>query len=178
MGPRRHGSPVGRAGRPARGGQGFTLLEVLLVLAVMALGAALTLPALVRPSGTELRTAAGSVVAGLRRAREAAVNTQRATTLTVNVADASFTVQGDGAERRLPGSVALSLFTARSEIEDEARGRIRFFPDGSSTGGRITLASGERRYHVDVDWLTGRVRVYSGEPRSAPPGGGRVGLGS
>ena len=26
-------------------------------------------------------------------------------------------------------------------------------------GGRITLASGERKYEVDVDWLTGRVAI-------------------
>ena len=177
MGPRRRQAPVIRAGG-RHGGRGFTLLEVLLVLAVMALGAALTLPALVRPSGTELRTAAGSVVAGLRRAREAAVNAQRPATLSVDIAEGSFTVDGEGPPRRLPEHIALSLFTARSEVQDEQHGRIRFFPDGSSTGGRITLARGERRYHVDVDWLTGQVRVYTGEPRQAPPGGGRVALGS
>ena len=26
-------------------------------------------------------------------------------------------------------------------------------------GGRITLAAGERKYEVDVDWLTGRVAI-------------------
>ena len=36
---------------------------------------------------------------------------------------------------------------------------IRFYSDGSSTGGRITVASGERKYLVDVDWLTGRVSI-------------------
>ena len=174
---RRRHMPATRAGGGRRG-RGFTLLEVVLVLVVMALGAALTLPALVRPSGTELRTAAGSVVAGLRRAREAAVNAQRAATLSVDIAERSFTVDGAGPPRRLPESIALSLFTARSEVQDDQHGRIRFFPDGSSTGGRVTLAQGERRYHVDVDWLTGQVRVYTGEPRQPPPGGGRVGLGT
>ena len=40
-----------------------------------------------------------------------------------------------------------------------AIGDIRFQPDGSSTGGRITLADGRRRMAVGVDWLTGRVSV-------------------
>ena len=37
-----------------------------------------------------------------------------------------------------------------------------FFPDGSSTGGRITLRSEVSAYRVDVDWLTGQVRVHAG----------------
>jgi general secretion pathway protein H len=39
-------------------------------------------------------------------------------------------------------------------------GEIRFFPDGSSTGGEITLAGGNAHRYVQVDWLTGRVAVY------------------
>ena len=51
---------------------------------------------------------------------------------------------------------AVLLLAACSEQDT---GAIRFFPDGSSTGGRVTLMVGERSYAVDVDWLTGRVRV-------------------
>lgn len=145
--------------RPAAG---FSLVEILLVLAVLAIGASLILPALVRPSGTELRAATGSVVAGLRRARDAAVNAQHPATLTLDLAARQFSVSGETGHRQLPQRIELTLFTARSELESERRGRIRFFPDGSSTGGRVTLASGERRYHVDVDWLTGQVRMHAG----------------
>jgi general secretion pathway protein H len=53
----------------------------------------------------------------------------------------------------------LKLFTAQTEAVSERKGAIRFYPDGSSTGGRITVASGERKYLVDVDWLTGRVSI-------------------
>ena len=60
----------------------------------------------------------------------------------------------------LPEDIALELFTARSELESDTVGRVRFFPDGSSTGGRITLSLAERRYMVDVDWLTGRVTTF------------------
>ena len=59
----------------------------------------------------------------------------------------------------LPKDIELKLFTAQSEILSDTRGGIRFYPDGSSTGGRITVASGERKYLVDVDWLTGRVSI-------------------
>ncbi|MDX1606523.1 MAG: hypothetical protein R3202_10055, partial [Candidatus Competibacterales bacterium] len=66
-----------------------------------------------------------------------------------------------------PGSVALPadedvtirLYTAQSELLDQKRGSIRFFPDGSSTGGHIALAEGGLEYRVNVDWLTGRVTI-------------------
>lgn len=160
--------------RPA---PGFTLLEILLVLAILAIGAALTLPALVRPSGTELRTATGSMVAGLRRARDIAVSAQQPATLTVDLAERYFSVSGEAGQRQLPQRIELTLFTARSELESDRRGRIRFFPDGSSTGGRVTLASGEHRYHVDVDWLTGQVRVH-GDGAVPAPYSGHVQAGS
>ena len=37
--------------------------------------------------------------------------------------------------------------------------RVRFFPDGSSTGGRISLIAGEREWQVEIAWLTGEVRL-------------------
>jgi general secretion pathway protein H len=60
----------------------------------------------------------------------------------------------------LPGDLHLQLLTAESEIVNEDRGAIRFFADGGSTGGRVTLSAGERAYVVDVSWLTGRVTVH------------------
>ena len=53
----------------------------------------------------------------------------------------------------------MKLFTAQNDIADEKVGSIRFFPDGGSNGGRVTLAAGERKFEIDVDWLTGRVAI-------------------
>ena len=36
---------------------------------------------------------------------------------------------------------------------------MRFFADGGSNGGRVTLAAGERKFDIDIDWLTGRVAI-------------------
>jgi general secretion pathway protein H len=66
---------------------------------------------------------------------------------------------GNGTERRLPANLSLELLTIAGENRGNVIGDIRFHPDGSSTGGRISLADGERRVAVGVDWLTGRVSV-------------------
>ena len=60
---------------------------------------------------------------------------------------------------RLPKGLKVSITSAKEDQPNDHTGRIRFFPDGSSTGGRITLQSGKRQWHVNVSWLTGEVRV-------------------
>jgi general secretion pathway protein H len=86
-------------------------------------------------------------------------------------ADALFTLDVDarvyriagGRERTLdaPEGATLALLTAESERLTETVGAIRFFPDGSSTGGTITLTHRGREQRVEVDWLTGHVRAVS-----------------
>lgn len=147
--------------RPAQ--RGFTLLELLLVLVIAAAGYAL----LVRvgtggASGAELKSAARSVAAGLREARGAAIAAQDTRALTLDLEKRSMEVSDGGRPRSLPRRLDLKLYTAQSEIVDDKRGAIRFYPDGSSTGGRVTLASGQRTLLVDVDWLTGRVSIKEG----------------
>ena len=143
--------------------RGFTLLELLLVLVIAATGYALV----VRftgsgVSGAQLKSAARAVAAGLRDARGVAIATQESAALSVDVEKRTIEVTGAARPRSLPDRLDIKLDTAQAEVVDEKRGAIRFYPDGSSTGGRVTLASGERRFLVDVDWLTGRVTVKEG----------------
>lgn len=141
--------------------RGFTLIEILVVLSIMAIGAAIVIP-MVSGSGAttgELKAAAREIAAGLRLARSEAVTTRRETTVTLDLEARKFRVAAGGREVALPPKVDLKLFTAQSDLQDEKRGAIRFFPDGGSNGGRVTVSSGERKYEVDVDWLTGRVAI-------------------
>lgn len=142
--------------------RGFTLLELLLVLVIAAAGYALVVRVTSGMSGAELKSAARAVAAGLRDARGRAIARQESTTLTVDVEKRNFSVGDAGRPRQLPARLEMKLYTAQSEIVDGKRGAIRFHPDGSSTGGRVTLAAGGRSLLVDVDWLTGRVRIKEG----------------
>lgn len=145
----------------ARAGQhGFTLLEILIVLVIGVLLVALVPPLLSGMSGaTELRGAARQLAAGLRNARNEAVTRQQEAVLTLDLERRRFGVTGDPREIALPESVALKLYTAQSELLDSATGGIRFFPDGSSTGGAITVSGPKLAYRVNVDWLTGTVAI-------------------
>jgi general secretion pathway protein H len=106
------------------------------------------------------RGAAREIAAALRSARQAALAKQADATFTLDVERKSYLVSG-GADRKLdaPKDSVLSLTTASTERREEAKGSIRFFADGSSTGGSVTIAFRNRRERIAVDWLTGRVQV-------------------
>lgn len=139
---------------------GVTLLELLVVLLIMAFVTAIVIPMFSGGvSNTELRGAARALASGLRLARSEAVSQHRETFLVLDVAGRRFKVDRDPKEHALPRGVELKLFTAQKDLVDDKVGSIRFYPDGGSNGGRITVGSGERKYEVDVDWLTGRIAI-------------------
>jgi general secretion pathway protein H len=136
------------------------LLELLIVLALMALVAGFVIPMFGGPVSTsELRASARQLAAGLRLARSEAVSERRETFLVLDVAGKRFKVDREPREHKLPSRVELKLFTAQNDLVGDSVGSIRFFPDGGSNGGRITVASGVRKFDVDIDWLTGRVAI-------------------
>jgi len=146
-----------------RRARGFTLLEVLLVLVIAASAYALVVRFTgAGVSGAELKSAARAVAAGLRDARGTAIASQASAAMLVDLDKRTLEVTGAAKPRQLSERLELKLYTAQSEVIDERRGAIRFYPDGSSTGGRVTVAAGERKLLVDVDWLTGRVSIKEG----------------
>lgn len=140
--------------------QGFSLLELLIVVVIMGMVYVLV-PGMIfgGVSGADLRASSRDIASGLRQARSLAVNARRESFVTLDLDKRAFSLSGNARIFQLPEKLELKLYTAQSEIVNERQGSIRFFPDGSSTGGRVTVASGERKYLVDVDWLTGKVAI-------------------
>ncbi|HHH38637.1 MAG TPA: type II secretion system protein GspH [Sedimenticola sp.] len=145
-----------------RSDRGFSLLELIVVLAIMALGFAFVAPNFARSlDGLRFQAAVREVADGLRQARGIAISQGREAVFFVDVTDRRYRIDRQRKTRSLPQFLELTLETAESEITGSG-GNIRFFPDGSATGGRITLAWEERRRWVDVNWLTGRIDIATG----------------
>jgi general secretion pathway protein H len=137
-----------------------TLLELLVVLSIMAVVAAMVVPMFGSGVSTaELKGAARQVAAGLRLARSEALATRQETRVLLDLERRTFRADPESREHELPRAIEIKLFTAQSDLVSDRVGAIRFFPDGGSNGGRVTLAVGERKYGVDVDWLSGRVAI-------------------
>jgi general secretion pathway protein H len=150
--------------RGCRAGQspsqsGFTLVEMFVVLAI--LGFALALVVGYRSpvgSGLDLRGSAAALAAGLRMARSEAILNNRAVVFDLDPAGHRFR-SGSRPVQQLPQSLAIELLTISGERRKGDTGDIRFHPDGSSSGGRISIEERGHRMMIGVDWLTGRVSI-------------------
>jgi general secretion pathway protein H len=152
--------PRSRRIRTGRRSSGVTLIELLIVLAIVGALAAIVLPMLGSGvSSLELKGAAREIASGLKLARSEAMASRQEAFLTIDLEGRRFMVGASAREHALPKALDIKLFTAQNDLVNDKVGAIRFYPDGGSNGGRITLSAGERKYEVDVDWLTGRVAI-------------------
>ncbi len=142
------------------GTEGFTLLEVVCVVALVAILAAIVVPALPRgTSRARLESFAVEAAAMLKADRDAAIRNR------VQVAteiDAPLRVVRSGATGRvirLPADVRFDAILAARCNNRPAGPTIRFFASGMSCGGTIALTRLGVGYQVRVNWLTGGVEV-------------------
>ena len=143
--------------------RGFSMLELLLVLVILGLAYRLAAPALSDLGGGDLKASARTVAVALKRARTAAISGHTEMPLTFDLEARTLTLATEPKPVQLPRKLEVQLYTVEKELASEKIAAIRFYPDGSSTGGRVTLAQGERKFDIDVDWLTGRVRISQPE---------------
>lgn len=129
---------MSRAGAAERG---FTLIELLAVLVLVALLAGMALPRLQTMLSPSIERTTRQVALAVRDQRTAAMLSGRMVTLSPE-ALAQLLPAGAVIEQAVP--------------EDAA---ILFFPNGTSTGGRLVVAARGGKRAIDVDWLTGRVSV-------------------
>ncbi|MDT8410573.1 MAG: GspH/FimT family pseudopilin [Wenzhouxiangellaceae bacterium] len=136
---------------------GFSLIELMLVM-VLAVGLFGLVGTSIRRSvgAAEIRNEVREVVAGLRHTRGQAVIQRSEQVFTVDAENRSWQAASREAQA-LPEGLDITLSTARSELTGENAGGIRFYPDGASTGGSITLSVDERKWYVTVGWLTGEI---------------------
>jgi general secretion pathway protein H len=137
---------------------GFTLFEMLIAVAVAGFALAL-LGGLAGPprEGRQVTLAAREIALALRAARAMAVSENRPTGVSFDFARGIW--QSDGAAGPLPGGVRVNVLSARGDMVAGSVPRIGFLPDGSSSGGRVTLDGHGRTVAVGVDWLSGRVAL-------------------
>lgn len=146
---------VERNRRAKLGESGFTLLELLVVLAMLAAIACLSFPMLRRPSeSARLEAAARNLIGALRATRMGAISRGKELTLVID-ADARSFHSEVAARQVIDPDIRVRAVVAKDEQITQTRGRFRFYPDGSSSGGDIQLLLNERDSRICVDWLTG-----------------------
>lgn len=138
-----------------RNHRGFSLLEVIVVLAIAGLMMGVVATNL--NDGPVLRNAAQEVATSLRHARSVAILRQRETIWSMDTDAKVYWLDGVPQKRRLHDTISTKLNTATREVISQHQGNIRFYPDGSSTGGSVELTVKGETFKVNVEWISGRV---------------------
>lgn len=153
--------------RPARADRegGFALIEILAVLAIIGLLAAIILPAVPRgTSRAKLESYAVETAALLKSDRATALRRRVRVAIEVDAPMRLIRSNLTGKSVTLPADVSLDAVLA-SRCADRPAGRsIDFFPSGMSCGGVIALARPGMGYEVRVNWLTGGVDIVAQKP--------------
>jgi general secretion pathway protein H len=152
-------SPAGR-GVGRRGESGFTLIEIVCVLAIFAMLAAIVVPVLPHStSRTRLESFAIATASLLKADHDAAI--RRGSQIVTQVDAASRFIRSGATDRvvHIPNDVKFdALLTARCD-KYPGRSTIRFFSSGMSCGGVIALTRSGFGYEIRVNWLTGEVDI-------------------
>lgn len=127
---------------------GFTLIEMVVVLAILAVAVGLAVPLFgSRGAGAELNAAAIRLRTAIAEARATAIAEDRPVSFRGDVAGGFWL---DNRHRPLDGEDRqLRILTAGGAA-------ISFFPSGSSSGGRIVVQGPYARRQIAVDAVTGR----------------------
>jgi general secretion pathway protein H len=150
--------PISHSRAPQqRRAQGFSLIEMIAVLVLIALVFAMVSMSFSKSlSSAKIQAASRDLVAALRFTRGQAIVRGKSTSLELDVENNRYMVPGRHVVN-LPPNMRMSLLTADNEVTGQNSGRIRFFPDGASTGGHISVFFGNDEWRINVDWLTGAV---------------------
>lgn len=156
---------------------GFTLLELLLVLGIIALAAALVAPNLSGVSARSFSAQLREVGAQLNYARRNAVISGQTTVMSLQGADGL--EQNEEQLEALPENTwrSATAFLAYSpdtvdptdyafrdrDFEPMPEVKISFYPEGGSSGGNILFTQDDDRAWAIIDPLTGRVTVTTEE---------------
>jgi general secretion pathway protein H len=145
--------------RRASRATGFTLLEMLAVILLIGVAtAAVAFSVTQGLAGARAASASADLAAALRATRAHAIVRGQTRVFDLDTR-ANRWRNARGQTVTLPPDMRLSITSAREDAPDNHTGRIRFFPDGSSTGGHIVVQRGQRQWRIDVAWLTGAVVV-------------------
>jgi general secretion pathway protein H len=141
----------------SRSVSGFTLIETVVVIVLIGIVIAIVGTSFSRGmTQAKIQAASRDMAAALRYTRGQAIVKGKEATFDLDLASNSYTVPGKSAVQ-LPKGMKLELYTAEQEQISDTAGRIRFYADGASTGGHISVLLGRMQWRINVDWLTGAI---------------------
>jgi general secretion pathway protein H len=145
--------------------RGFTLLEMVCVIALIAMIAAVLLPFLPRhTSRSRLQAYALEAATLLKADRYTAIRRRADVSTLVDAPSRAIRSGATSQIVRIPDDVRFDALLPKTCRQREALSTISFFADGMSCGGSIALSRLDTAYEIRVNWLTGRIEIVSRSP--------------
>lgn len=133
---------------------GFTMVEMLVVLALIALAMTISLPyATKSDDARKLEALSSSIITELRLSRAKAIAQNRMVSLVVDLKEHTV---NSSPPITIPASININLLTVQGQTPSNQFG-FNFYPDGAASGGKIVLTLEKNKQEIDVNWLTGAV---------------------
>ncbi len=137
--------------------RGFTLFEMMIVLAILAMAMTVVPSILAGLNGSKLRAASDDLVVRLRETRNQALRRGTVAELVLDRSRLRYSTPSEQGFHRLPAIIDKVTVTPAALLQPGGIVRIRFSGDGTATAARIVLEHGDSSMAILVDWLTGRV---------------------
>ena len=139
---------------------GFTLIELITVLLVAVLATTAVGSRFFSGNPSQiLRSTAQNMVSALRSAQTEAIARQQPVSVIFDTDSKVYAVSDSNQVYSLNEAIAISLVVAEDEFTSGKQGKIVFFADGSSTGGRIKLELNRLIQQIDINWITGHIKM-------------------
>ena len=146
---------------------GFTLLEMVCVLALIAMMAAVLLPFIPHQTSRSRLQAYALQIANLLKAdRNAAIRRGVDVSTLVDAGGRAIRSGATAGMVRIPDDVRFDALLPQTCNRRAALSTISFFASGMSCGGTIALTRLDAGYEIRVNWLTGRIEIVSRAPIS------------
>jgi general secretion pathway protein H len=143
---------------------GFTLIEMVCVMAIIGLLAAVIMPGFPRQtSRSRLEAYAMEAASVLKADRNAAISRRVEVTTTVDAGSRSIRSGATRAAVRVPDDVRFDALLPENCDNRPVFASVSFFASGMSCGGVITLSRLDTGFEIRVNWLTGKIEIV---PRS------------
>ncbi|MEM7777969.1 MAG: prepilin-type N-terminal cleavage/methylation domain-containing protein [Pseudomonadota bacterium] len=154
-----HGRQAEELTRNRQSDSGFSLIEVIVVLMLVALATTLTLAYL--RTEPDVVSARRDLQTALASARARAVSESRVINLVLVRTNAELdNLRIEGEPFVLPEFIEATVVSPLKIQSENDAAVLRFYPDESTSGGTVILKSDtDARSRVDFDWFSGAITV-------------------
>ena len=138
---------------------GSSLIEMIIVLAILSSTAFLVGPYVgIGRETRSLNRYAEEIAMMAKTSRAYAIGDNVEREIVFDVEGRRLFMSQSSSELTIPDDMAIAIENTRMPVSPD-RPAIRFLPNGTTTGGTLTLVRNEQRAIVRIDWLGGAIKI-------------------